>query len=206
MVNRELQQKTIILKHGFEQLIGRGLKFFTVENLASSLCMSKKTIYKYFSSKDVLVDRIVTFRLNQIDQEIAEVVKITPNPIHRFLKLMTVFYNSTAHIKIEQIGELKNRFPELWKKIENFRLQRREDFYEILKEAQEKSLVRKDLDIGLIATIYTNIINSTFQPEFFINNSLSPKDVLPAYVDLISGGLLTEEGHKFYDKIKDKNE
>ena len=206
MKGKNLQQKTLILKHGFQQLFSRGFKFFTVENLASSLCMSKKTIYKYFSSKDVLVNEIVTFRLNQINEEIVEVINSTPNPIHRFLKLMEVFYNSTAHIKMEQIGELKIRLPELWKKIENFRLQRREDFYEILKEAQEKLLIRKDLDIGLIATIYTNIINSTFQPEFFIYNSLYPKDVLPAYVDLIAGGLLTKEGHKFYDKIKDKNE
>lgn len=206
MKSKDSQQKTLILKHGFEKLIENGLQFFTVENLASSLCMSKKTIYKYFSSKEILVDKIITYRINQIEEEIDDVISSTPNPIHRFLQLMNVFYHAAAKIKIEHMGVLKNRFPHLWKKIEDFRLRRREDFYKILKEAQEKSLVRDDLDIDLIATIYTNIINSTFQPEFFINNSLSPQDVLPAYVDLISGGLLTDEGHNYYDKIRNKNE
>ena len=90
----------------------------------------------------------------------------------------------------------------MWKRIETFRLNRREDFYFILKNAQEKGLVRKNLDVDLIATIYANIINSTFQPEFFIENSLLPKIVLPAFVEMVSGGLLSEDGQKYYQQIK----
>ena len=58
------------------------------------------------------------------------------------------------------------------------------------------------LDIELMATIYTNIINSTFQPEFFIENSLLPKLVLPAFVEMVSGGFLSEEGQKYYQQIR----
>ena len=93
----------------------------------------------------------------------------------------------------------------MWKRIEMFSLNRREDFYSILKNAQEKGLVRKQLNIDLMATIYTNIINSTFQPEFFIQNSLLPKLVLPAFVEMVSGGLLSEDGQKYYQKIKGHN-
>ena len=50
--------------------------------------------------------------------------------------------------------------------------------------------------------MYTNIINSTFQPEFFIENSLMPKHVLHALVEMVSGGLLSEDGRKYYDQIK----
>jgi len=202
MENNKSTQESIILNHGFERLITDGVRAFTVENLAECLCMSKKTIYKFFPTKEALIDKIVSFRLSQIEAEIKTVMESESNPIHQFLGVMNIFYNSTAKLKIEQIGELKNRYPKMWKRIETFRLNRREDFYSILKNAQEKGLVRKKIDIDLIATIYTNIINSTFQPEFFIENSLLPKLVLPAFVEMVSGGLLSENGEKYYKQIK----
>jgi AcrR family transcriptional regulator len=202
MENNKSTQKLIILNHGFERLITDGVRAFTVENLAACLCMSKKTIYKFFPTKEALIDKIVSFRLAQIEAEIKAEIDGDTNPIHQFLGVMNIFYNSTAKLKIEQIGELKNRYPKMWKRIETFRLNRRKDFYSILKNAQEKGLVRENLDIDLIATIYTNIINSTFQPEFFIKNSLLPKIVLPAFVEMVSGGLLSEEGQKYYKQIK----
>lgn len=202
MVIKKNTQKLIILNHGFELLMNDGVRSFTVENLASCLCMSKKTIYKFFPTKETLIDKIVSFQLSQIEAKIKIVLDSDSNPIQQFLGVMNIFYNSTAKLKIEQIGELKNRYPKMWQRIENFRLNRREDFYSILKNAQDQGFVRKSLNIELISTMYTNIINSTFQPEFFIENSLMPKDVLPALVEMVSGGLLSEDGRKYYDQIK----
>ena len=195
-------QELIILNQGFEKLINDGVRAFTVENLAGCLCISKKTIYKFFPTKETLIDKIVSFRLAQIEAEIKATMETKSNSIQQFLGVMNIFYNSTAKLKIEQIGELKNRYPKMWMRIENFRLNRREDFYSILKSAQEKGLVRENLDIELVATIYTNIINSTFQPQFFIQNSLLPRVVLPAFVEMILGGLLSKEGHKYYQRMK----
>jgi AcrR family transcriptional regulator len=202
MVIKKNTQKPIILNHGFELLMNDGVRSFTVENLASCLCMSKKTIYKFFPTKETLIDKIVSFQLSQIEAKIKIVLDSDSNPIQQFLGVMNIFYNSTAKLKIEQIGELKNRYPKMWQRIENFRLNRREDFYSILKNAQDEGFVRKSLNIELISTMYTNIINSTFQPEFFIENSLMPKHVLHALVEMVSGGLLSEDGRKYYDQIK----
>ena len=202
MVIKKNTQKPIILNHGFELLINDGVRSFTVENLASCLCMSKKTIYKFFPTKETLIDKIVSFQLSQIESKIKIVLESDSNPIQQFLGVMNIFYNSTAKLKIEQIGELKNRYPKMWQRIENFRLNRKEDFYSILKNGQDQGLVRKSLNIELISIMYTNIINSTFQPEFFIENSLMPKDVLPALVEMVSGGLLSEDGRKYYGQIK----
>ena len=202
MVIKKNTQKPIILNHGFELLMNDGVRSFTVENLASCLCMSKKTIYKFFPTKETLIDKIVSFQLSQIEAKIKIVLDSDSNPIQQFLGVMNIFYNSTAKLKIEQIGELKNRYPKMWQRIENFRLNRKKDFYSILKNGQDQGFVRKCLNIELISTMYTNIINSTFQPEFFIENSLMPKDVLPALVEMLSGGLLSKDGRKYYDQIK----
>ena len=47
--------KNIILKEGFRSVLSDGIKAFAVENLASSLTMSKKTIYQYFPNPNTYV-------------------------------------------------------------------------------------------------------------------------------------------------------
>ena len=200
---KENTPENLILIQGFEDLLSSGVRSFTVENLAACLCMSKKTIYKFFATKEILIDKIVAFRLSQIEERIQEIMATQDNPVHQFLGVMEFLFHTTSKLKIERIQDLKTRYPKIWKRVENFRLERRKDFYEILSSAQSRGYVRQELDVELIATIYTNIINSTFQPEFFLNNSLTPKDVLPAYVDLVSGGLLSAKGQKFYAKIEE---
>ena len=199
-------QKSLILKNGFDQLIEGGLRSFTVENLAACLCMSKKTIYKFFPTKEALIDKIISRRLELIETEIQNVMISVANPIEKFMGVMEVFYHSISKIKIERLSELKNRYPVMWQRIEDFRLNRREDFYTILKSAQEQGLIKPNIDIDLISTVYTHIINSTFQPEFFIQNALTPQSVVPAYVDMVTGGLLSESGHHFYKRLKDSTE
>ena len=77
MVIKKNTQKPIILNHGFELLMNDGVRSFTVENLASCLCMSKKTIYKFFPTKETLIDKIVSFQLSQIEAKI-KIVLIKP--------------------------------------------------------------------------------------------------------------------------------
>ena len=48
----------LILDHGFNLISRDGMKGFTVESLAEELTMSKKTIYKYFPTKEALLRAI----------------------------------------------------------------------------------------------------------------------------------------------------
>ena len=48
--------------------------------------------------------------------------------------------------------------------------------------------------MNIVATIYMNIINSTFQPEFFIKNNLAPGDTINLFVNIITQGMFTDEG------------
>ena len=53
------RNKKIILNEGFNSVIRNGIRSFTVERLAASLSMSKKTIYSYFPKKEVLIKKII---------------------------------------------------------------------------------------------------------------------------------------------------
>ncbi|NOZ03007.1 MAG: TetR/AcrR family transcriptional regulator [FCB group bacterium] len=193
-MTKKIDPKEKILTQGFDTIIEEGVRFFTVESLAGKLGMSKKTIYKFFPTKEKLIEEIVLFYTKMVEKKFKRIIASDMEPTGKFMAIMEFIMNTVGRISIEKMMDVKMRYPGVWKKIEDFRLARQDDFAAILIEAQEKGLARSDMDMKKVATIYMNIVNSTFQPEFFLKNNLAPKDAIRIFVDMITRGLFTPRG------------
>lgn len=193
-MDKNKQSKEHILEQGFETLIHDGIKFFTVEALAARLGMSKKTIYKFFPSKEILIEKIVGYFTGMVERKLSKIVKSDIDPMEKFTNFMDFIIDKLSQVSMDRMIEVKNRYPIVWGKIEAFRISLIKDFASIFIEAQEKGYARKNLNMNIVATIYMNIINSTFQPEFFIKNNLAPGDTINLFVNIITQGLFTDEG------------
>ena len=79
--------KNIILREGFRSVSIDGIKSFTVENLASKLAMSKKTIYQYFPKKEVLIKKIIDFRMKKLTNEFNVIINQEDDAIVQFIKI-----------------------------------------------------------------------------------------------------------------------
>jgi len=197
------EQEEQILVESFNAMTRDGVRAFTVDSLSQDLGMSKKTIYKYFPTKEDLVEKSVALFFYVIEKKLKKLIKNEPNPALQFVKVMEFVMGHISMISIEKLADLKMRFPAVWEKMEIFRLDRRDDFYIILSEAQSQGFVRKDVDIKIIATLYMNIINSTFQPEFFLSNNLAPSDAIQHFLKMVTGGLFTEDGIMYTNELFD---
>jgi hypothetical protein len=89
--------------------------------------------------------------------------------------------------------------------VEAFRLSHQDDFYSILKNAQDQGLARDDIDMKAASIIYINVINSTFQPEFFIKNDLAVRETIRGFVKVVARGIFTPKGLKAIQKYHDQN-
>ncbi len=208
-MDKDNQSKEHILEQGFKIITQDGLRFFTVESLAVHLGMSKKTIYKFFPSKEILIEKIFDFFTGMIEHKLKQIVKSDADPIEKYTKIMDFIMNKISRVSMDKVVEVKNRYPIVWKKIETFRQGLTQDFATIFIEAQEKGFARKDIDMNIVATIYMNIVNSTFQPEFFLKNNLVPVDTINLFVNIITKGMFTEKGisaMKQHNILKEQND
>jgi len=206
LTNSYTEQEEQILEESFNAMTRNGVRAFTVDSLSQNLGMSKKTIYKFFPTKEILVEKSVELFFRLIEKKLKGLLKTEPNPALQFVKVMEFIMGHISKVSIEKLAELKSRFPNVWEKMETFRLARRDDFYMILSEAQIQGYVRKDVDVQVVATLYMNIINSTFQPEFFLNNNLAPSNAIQHFLKMVTGGLFTEEGIKYTNELFDNDE
>ena len=198
-------QETHILEEGFEEIADIGVRSFTIDSFSKRIKMSKKTIYKFFPTKENLICAIMHFIFNRINSAFKEVMHEEPNPAVQFIKIMETIAKFAGRTPVNKVSELKSLYPEIWKEIESFRLSHQDDFYTILRNAQKQRLARDDINMKSASIVYINTINSTFQPEFFLKNDLPIRETIRGFVQVVARGIFTPEGLEAIKKYHEQN-
>tara|TARA_Y100001935_G_C17144454_1_gene427264 strand:+ start:63 stop:662 length:600 start_codon:yes stop_codon:yes gene_type:complete len=185
--------KKIILKEGFNSVIRNGIRSFTVESLASSLSMSKKTIYSYFPKKEILIKKIIDFRMKKLSNEFREIIQSQDDAIVQFIEVRNHHIKFANKLNLKKLTYIKARHPHIWEIIEQHRLDRKAIYMEIFKLAKSQSYLRSNLEPSTCASIYMNVINSTFQPDFLNNNELELNETIEHLRKILSYGFFNDK-------------
>tara|TARA_B110000196_G_C21125432_1_gene655578 strand:+ start:302 stop:904 length:603 start_codon:yes stop_codon:yes gene_type:complete len=196
--------KNIILNEGFRSVITNGIRSFTVENLASRLTMSKKTIYQYFPKKEILIKKIIIFSMEKMTLEFKNIIKNEPDPIIQFIKIIDSNNKLGRKLNLQKLTYLKSRYPDIWKLIEEHRRERKNIFFKIFKLSKEKGYLKDSLDPLVSANLFMNIINSTFQPEFMLDNNLTLEETITHLHEIMSNGFFNDLGIKKINEYRNK--
>ena len=197
-------QKRNIINEGFKIIFSEGLRNFTVDRLSLILHVSKKTIYALFPTKEVLIDKIIKYNLNRIDSEIVKILKKNKCPIVSFYKINQLQIRISLDIDINKVIELKIKYPDIWKRIEKHRRNHLKVIELIFKNSKKKGYLRSGLKISSISNLYINIIDRTFQPEFFIQEEVTLKDTIELFADIMAKGIFNNKGVLILEQIKIK--
>jgi AcrR family transcriptional regulator len=197
--------KNIILKEGDNLILEEGIKSFTVESLASKLSMSKKTIYQYFPTKEVLLKKIITFKLKSMSKKFDNVFKSEPNdPVVQFIKVRDLHIKFSSKSDSNRLIFLKTRYPDIWGIIEKYISERIETFTNIFLLAQKKGYLKDTIDPTIAAKLFENILSTCARPEFVLKNDFSLKDIIFHLEEILGFGFFKKNALKELQKYKNK--
>jgi len=195
--------KNIILKEGDNLILEEGIKSFTVESLASKLSMSKKTIYQYFPTKEILLKKIITFKLKSMSKKFDNVFKSKPNdPVVQFIKVRDLHIKFSSKLDSNRLIFLKTRYPDIWGIIEKHISERIETFTNIFLLAQKKGYLRETIDPTIAAKLFENILSICTRPEFVLKNDFSLKDIIFHLEEILGFGFFNKIALKELQKYK----
>jgi len=196
-----MNQKKTILNEGFFIIVKEGIRSFTVDRLSATLRISKKTIYSLFSTKEILIDKIIKSKLCEIDKVMNDVFIKNDCPIKCFYEINKYHIKMATDIDVSKLIELKVKYPYVWSRIEKHRKNELEIVKKIIKKAKTMNYLRSGLDSNLVSKLYVNIIDKTFQPEFFIQQNMTYKETINLFADIMANGIFNDNGLELLDKI-----
>ena len=195
--------KNIILKEGDNLILEEWIKSFTVESLASKLSMSKKTTYQYFPTKEVLLKKIITFKLKSMSKKFDNVFKSEPNdPVVQFIKVRDLHIKFSSKSDSNRLIFLKTRYPDIWGIIEKYISERIETFTNIFLLAQKKGYLKDTIDPTIAAKLFENILSTCARPEFVLKNDFSLKDIIFHLEEILGFGFFNINAIKRFQNYK----
>lgn len=167
----------------------KGLKEFSMNEVANVLGKSKATVYKYFKTREDILELILSEVLSDLvlfeealkDKEI--------DYVSRYIKAIEILSLTLGGISTRFLIDLKKYHPVIWESIEDFKSFTISVLGEFYKEGKKKKLLG-DTSVKLLITGDEIFLSSIIEPEFLHKNNLSLEEGLSAYFQNKMFGML----------------
>ena len=187
-----------------DKLFREGFYKTTMDEVASELGMSKKTIYKFFPSKDDLVMAIAKHFMNRMKDKILPALTSDKNAIEKLAELIKILAGASEKISTKRMEEMKKHFPEIWNEIDRFRTQMMfENITKVIDQGKKEGLFI-DYPTNIIMNILVASVRTIVTPDFILNNNFSIIEAARSAFKIIIGGIVTEKGKKIFNQTINK--
>jgi AcrR family transcriptional regulator len=199
--------KENIVQAALSQFHQLGIRSVSVDDLCSTLRISKKTFYQYFKKKEDLIEQIILevqksfvnrCSRQERDKNSIDILIMNIKEIKRAIeKESFLFWH-----------DLKKYYPALYSKY--YDIQRdvvRKTFGENIRRGIEEGYYRQDLDVEMLSYFHTVQMRHTFESMIEDQQLFSLKRVVDFFIDMMVHLIVNEKGlryleENYYDKIK----
>lgn len=162
---------------------------FSIDDMVKSLDMSKRTFYRYFESKEVLLMALVDMLTSEVQETMSTIAKddtlSTDEKLHRVLTIET---NFEKVVSFRRIPELEKYYPAVYR----YLLER----YELDWSVSEKLLIQgmeegiyKQQNVELIKNLLQNGMQMLCKLDFLERNQMTYQEGLHQVVQIILAGI-----------------
>jgi TetR/AcrR family transcriptional regulator, cholesterol catabolism regulator len=193
---------------GFEKLVKKyGVKRVTLDELASDIGISKKTIYQHFEDKTDIVRHVFIAGLNEDKCLIENMEASSKNVIEQFFRISKYFQAEMEGINPIVFHDLKKFYPNVWALFSEHKNGfMRQKVRHALTIGKQQGLVREDVDIELAAILHGEMIDISFNDDILQSKKFRVPQVHIDIIEFFLYGVCTLKGHKLINKHKNINE
>ncbi len=180
--------KETILEGAVQIFNQKGLKF-TMNDIAVSLKISKKTIYTVFKDKEELFLAMVDYLFDSIKESEEAVVKNQElTTVEKVRTILGVLPESYKDIDFRQLYLLKEKYPKIYKQVE-LRLETGwEATIGLIEQGIAEGSIRP-VKIPILKLMMESALEQFFQRDVLIRNQIPYQEALNEVVSILVDGI-----------------
>ena len=167
----------------------RGIRDLSADEMASLVGVSKATFYKYFRSRDEVVELFIQRKLNNLKAFIDILNDESTDYIARYRLSNEEFCRGLADVSAVFLADVKDMYPDLWSNIVEFRT-----FSEDIVHNFYKKAIRAGVFTNINPVILRVSDHLAFEhlsdPQFLKENNLELADALSQYFEIRFNGIV----------------
>ncbi len=186
--------KKIFLKEGFYKT--------SLDQIALQFHISKKTIYKYFPSKQKLVEEVILSFIRSHSEEIDQIVDQRRDAVTKLCQFLNYLANMLQQVGEKWFEDIQSNFPELLQEIDELRTkQLTKSLSKIIQQGKQENFFVELPDVILI-TILVSSIKGIVNPVFMKQSNIPIGRSLEITTKFIVNSIMNERAKKIFKDIK----
>ena len=191
MTGTNAELKVRILDEAAKWFNTKGIRF-TMDDLARSLGMSKKTIYTVFRDKrSIMIETIDRFFDDALRDEKEIIADESINTVEKLLKVLGRVPERYVQTDLSQLNVLKEKYPSVYKHWKSCRESYWFGAEALLKQGIEEGSIRP-VTLPIFRTMFQSTVEQFFQRDVLIKNKISYQDALAEVASILINGIIVK--------------
>jgi AcrR family transcriptional regulator len=193
----DLELRDRILERARDEFLARGFSKVTLDEIASDLGISKKTLYKSYPSKEELLRAALHSMMRSAGWELERIISSDKPFIDKLADTMMTMGKYISKFRKESIIDVQRFSPSLWKELEKFRQEHIVTrLVTMIGQARKENIFRPEVDEQLLIHMLVNSIQGILNPNILSQHSFSAEEAARSIFKVIFEGALTEAARK----------
>lgn len=192
-----------IIQNSLKQFLLNGIRKMTVQQIVIPLGISTKTVYKYFSGKEELLEACLMVHYEKMSLEFKKITDGTSNPAEKLFGLLFMSLEEDFKVAPVFYHDLNYYYPEMQDKViakyyENNGLY----ITNVIKNGMEQGVFRADLHASVVLMALRLLYRSLTRTGEYREFGLNPFELAANTVVVFLRGICTPKGIKILDNLK----
>lgn len=200
-----METKSRILEKAQALFMRFGIRSVSMDNIASELGMSKKTIYQYYTDKDELVHAVMDGEVARTHQDCEFCKRHSGNAIEEMFLTMQQVHEHFSKLNPSVLYDLEKFHPGAFAK---FRKMKEEYLMEVIadniRRGKEEGVYREDIPVELMSRYRVETMMIPFAMAAQAPNQYNLADVSKEVMEHFFIGISTLKGFKQIMKLKEE--
>ncbi len=184
--------RTRILEKAEQFFLTHGYSRVTMDDIATELRMSKKTLYRHFSSKEELGEAALEASFARISAELDGIILDERldfgERLRLFLRTVADRYASGASV----LRDFQRDAPNLWQRLQQLRRESvQARFGALLAAGVEAGAFRADVEPRLVIRMVLTLVDQLLRPDVLAELELSAEQLFPSMMGVLLDGIRT---------------
>jgi AcrR family transcriptional regulator len=180
-----------------------GLRSVSMDDIATGLGMSKKTIYQYYADKDELIVAVIQEEIQRTQTTCEHDRLSASNAVHEIFLAMDMVVEMFGSMNPSLLFDMQKYHPRAFAQ---FQKHKNDYIYGVIRENMKRGiaeeLYRPDMNIDILTRYRLETMMLPFHPDFYNKSKFTLVEVEEEFIIHFLFGMASPKGYKLIQKYQ----
>lgn len=196
--------KERIVKEAGKLFLENGIKNVSMDYLASSIGISKRTIYENFRDKEEILNTFLLQAKEDNEKKLSQIIDKSDNIAEIFIRIIE-FHRNKRLFSVKFFEDIYKYYPDIYERIRKENEKSINQAKKLLQKGIREEYIRKDLNVDVTAFLMEESTNIYIRASYLEKPPFSFQELFFTMMISFIRGISTEKGIKIIDDYLTKN-